>query len=276
MKTFGRVLVALDGSSLAERGLRLLGAISGPTGPNEVALLRVVAPRDDATLDEARAYLDIQREAAPGGSAVLIPTVGEDAATEILETTEDGYDLVVLMTHGRGGLKRWAQGSVAERVVRHCPIPLLLGNARTEVLPERIERILVPLDGSEHAASVLGLVKQLAPELDAEVVLVSAYWIDPHHRLHSMGFDTREIQAATEAHVADHEVLLKRHGISTSSVVALNEPAELILKAAESTSSDLIAMTTHGRSGVRRWVLGSVAEKVLRVSPVPVLLARVG
>ena len=190
------------------------------------------------------------------------------------EIDSGGYDLVVLMTHGRGGLKRWVWGSVAEHVVRHCPVPLLLGSAKAAKLPEQIERILVPLDGSKHAASILGLVKDLALSLRAQVVLVSAYWIDAYHHVHSLGIDAKDMRDAAEAHVQEHAADLEHHNIRTATAVERNHPAELILAAAESTGADLIAMTTHGRTGVKRWLLGSVAERVLRASPLPVLLVR--
>jgi len=278
MTIFKRILVALDGSDLAERGLTLLRAICSDTEEREISLLRVAAAEEGASEDslaEARSYLDTQRSACPSGSVHVLAKLGEDVAAEILSVTEAGYDLVILMTHGRGGVSRWVWGSVAERVVRHCPVPLLLGSAKATALPERIERILVPLDGSEHAASILGLVKDLALGLGAEVVLVSAYWIDPYHHVHSLGIDAKDMSDAAEAHLQEQAATLRSHNIRTSTVVARNHPAELILKAVESTASDLIAMTTHGRSGVQRWFLGSVAEKVLRVSPVPVLLVRV-
>lgn len=279
MTIFRRVLVALDGSHLAERGLTLLRAICRGAEEREISLLRVVTAREEdahaGALEDAREYLSGQRSACPGGTVQGIARSGEDVAAEILSVAEAGHDLVILMTHGSGGLMRWWSGSVAQRVVRHCPVPLLLGSARAAALPERIERILVPLDGSEQAASILGLVEDLALDLDAEVVLVSAYWVDAYHHVHSLGIDAGDMRAAAEAHIQEQAADLRRHGIRTSCIVALNQPAELILKAVESTASDLIAMTTHGRSGVRRWFLGSVAEKVLKVSPVPVLLSRV-
>jgi nucleotide-binding universal stress UspA family protein len=280
MTIFGRVLVTLDGSDLAERGLTLLGALRSGVEEREISLLRVVAARDEAAgeelLDEARRYLETQREACPYASVQVLTRLGEDTAAEILSVAETGYDLVVLMTQGQGGIKRWVWGSVAERVVRHCSVPLFVGNAREAAQPETIGRILVPLDGSERAASILDLVTDLALALRAEVVLVSACWIDAAHHANTVGIDAERLRTAAEAHLRDHAATLTRHGVDTSSIVALNEPAELILKAVESTGSDMIAMTTHGRSGVKRWLLGSVAEKVMRASPVPVLLLRVG
>tara|TARA_R110002072_G_scaffold79141_5_gene182908 strand:- start:262 stop:822 length:561 start_codon:yes stop_codon:yes gene_type:complete len=180
------------------------------------------------------------------------------------------------MTHGRGGPKRWIMGSVAERVLRHCSAPVLLGNANASPRTSReIKKILVPLDGSEHAASVLELVARLARSLGAEVVLFRAAWVDPTNNMLAYAREADALRAGLKAELEGLAEPLRRDGLTVTSRVALDYPAEAILKATELSGSDLIAMTTHGRSGLKRWLLGSVAEKVLRASPCPVLLVRV-
>jgi nucleotide-binding universal stress UspA family protein len=138
-------------------------------------------------------------------------------------------------------------------------------------------RILIPLDGSETAEAILPFAEALAGPLDAEVVLLRVVEpISPAEAMASAGIVTpdtltlRELEA--KAYLFDLEGRLARKGLRTRTRLALGAPADWILTVAGDTGADLIAMATHGRSGLRRVVLGSVAETVLRASPVPVLL----
>ncbi len=140
---------------------------------------------------------------------------------------------------------------------------------------ERFEKILVPLDGSDCAENVLQPVEKLASELKASLALlrvVSAYTfpgVDPTEA------EVKVVREA-EAYLQKVEDQLKAKGFKVSSHVRYGNDAEEILEHAAQKDIDLIAMTTHGRSGVRRFLLGSVAEKVLRHSPKPIFLIRCG
>jgi nucleotide-binding universal stress UspA family protein len=134
-------------------------------------------------------------------------------------------------------------------------------------------RILVPLDGSPLAGCILSDVVELATLHRADVVLLRV--ASAHARIVS---DLTEAQvhavAEAEGYLAEKEQRLAGHGIRVSSVVRYGQPAEEILDHARTSGIDLIAMSTHGRSGLERVLLGSVAERVLRESPIPVLLRR--
>jgi nucleotide-binding universal stress UspA family protein len=141
------------------------------------------------------------------------------------------------------------------------------------------QRMLVPLDGSERAEAILSFAEQVAGPLDAEVVLFRVLEPpSPIELVASAGvvtpdtFTLREIDA--KRYLSEIERRLSKKGLRVRTRVALGSPAEEILTAARSVSADLIAMATHGRSGIGRALLGSVAESVLRASPVPVLLIR--
>jgi nucleotide-binding universal stress UspA family protein len=134
-------------------------------------------------------------------------------------------------------------------------------------------RILVPLDGSDLAEAVLAEVSELATLHGAEVVLLR---VALAHAL--PGVDQTELQVRAveeaESYLARVEGRLRARGIKAESAVRYGRAAEEILDHIESCGADLIAMATHGRSGIQRWVLGSVAESVLRGAAVPVLLLR--
>jgi len=266
-----RVLLPLDGSPLSLHGLKLFEAVARED--SELVLFRVVSSADSVPKVEAK-LKKLAAELGPHASVQV--EVGEDPAGHILAAAATRQaDLVVLMTHGRGGLKRWMWGSVAEHVARHCQVPLLLGTpARVGGDEAAPRRILVPLDGSDLARLALEPVKALAAATRAEVVLFSAFWADPTDNPVAFTRALSVAQATAEQLLEKEVEELVEDGVKASAFVKRGEPAGAILDAAEAIEADLIAMTTHGRSGVRRWLLGSVAERVLRASPLPVLLVR--
>ena len=141
------------------------------------------------------------------------------------------------------------------------------------------ERMLVPLDGSVSAEAILPFAEQVAGPLDAEIVLFRVLEPpSPIELVASAGvvspdtFTLRDMEA--KRYLSEIERRLSKKGLRVRTRVTFGSPAEEILAAAQSTSADLIAMATRGRSGLGRALFGSVAESVLRSSPVPVLLIR--
>jgi len=140
------------------------------------------------------------------------------------------------------------------------------------------KKILVPLDGSELAECALSHVRAIATGCRVpEVVLLGV--VEPISQPVYAAFgdeQVRDIQKATQAYANDYLLKvaggLKEDGIVVQTVVVSGRPAEGILDYASNNQADLIIMSTHGRSGVSRWVLGSVAEKVVRRSVAPVLI----
>jgi nucleotide-binding universal stress UspA family protein len=191
-----------------------------------------------------------------------------------------------MATHGRSGINRWLLGSIAEKVLRGATNPLLLIRATEEAKTEgeaNLRSIVVPLDGSELAECVLPTVAELAKPLQLEVILFRAYTI-PYSALaaDAEGFylvtDEELISAMRDEAVAYLEKkaeAMKKLGVDRVSTIAeYGLAADEIISLARKTPDNLIAMCTHGRSGVKRWVLGSVTETVVRHSGDPVLVIR--
>jgi nucleotide-binding universal stress UspA family protein len=141
------------------------------------------------------------------------------------------------------------------------------------------ERVLIPLDGSELGEAILPFAEKIAGPLDAEIVLVRV--VEPLSAVEAMAapgvvtpdtFPLREMEA--KRYLTDVEKRLTGKGLRVRARIQIGSPAEEILAAAATVGADLIAMTTHGRSGLTRILFGSVAEAVLRASPVPVLMIR--
>jgi nucleotide-binding universal stress UspA family protein len=140
---------------------------------------------------------------------------------------------------------------------------------------EKFENILVPLDGSECAEMILPKVEKLATDLKANIHLLQVVYAHTFP-----GVDPTEAEVAVvrkaEEYLKKIEDQLKAKGFKVDTHVRYGDDAEEILDHASQKDIDLIAMTTHGRSGIKRFLLGSVAEKILRHSPKPIFLVRCG
>lgn len=282
---FPTILVPVDGSELGDAILDQLRRLLVRQDAR-VTLLRVVPLAGDEAarpvqerLDAAQAHLGRLRAglAERGVDARTLLLTGDPAAV-ILDTCEtERPSLVAMTTHGRSGPARWLRGSVAERVLRACPAPLLLANPRAVAATSelRVERILVPLDGSPLAGAIAPAVLDLARAFQATVtllhvggaapVLLDTPLVDP-----VLLPSPEELARAVEPVRAQ----LALAGLRARLEVAYGPPAQQILAEAERVPGTLVAMTTHGRTGALRWALGSVAEGVLRACACPIFVQR--
>ncbi len=277
---FDRILVPLDGSAVAEAVLSQVDRILR-RADSELILLRVaplsVYPSTELPvavpvyLSEAKSYvLDLAaRLSDQGARARGLALEGSPAETILDVVQRERATLITMATHGRGGLARWVFGSVAEKVLRASPVPVLVlrsfsqagGRRGTEALA--FKRILVPL--ARFHGGILPSVKELALLFGSSVSLL---------HVSEAGEDAEaKALARREAEAARAE--FQASGISTEFLERPGgDAAQEILAVAAEKDAGLIAITTHGRSGPSRWALGSVTEKVLRSSWIPLLVVR--
>jgi nucleotide-binding universal stress UspA family protein len=277
-----RILVPLDGSSESNAALPLARTLAMATGA-PITLLRVLSVDDDEAALYARSNLrKIADELA--GSGIHVDTVLRNghAAEQILQELATGsIDLIVMRTHGRAGLERAIIGSVAERVLKHTPVPMVLmrpGERRVT----RIQTLLVPVDGSPGGAVALGLAVALAHATGASIKLVQvavpvAMQTALSFEYGGMGYydpdwDDEAVTSA-QAYVDAMSKRLRDQGVNAAGT-ALVAPSIVqgITTAAERDASDLVIMSTHALTGPARAVLGSVADAVVRNSPCPVMV----
>jgi nucleotide-binding universal stress UspA family protein len=204
----------------------------------------------------------------------------------IIEKGEADSAMVITMaTHGRSGLNRFLLGSIAEKVLRGTANSLLVVRATEDaksVGETALKSIIVPLDGSELAESVLPMVAGLAKKLDLEIELFRAYHIPYNVYAGDDGYyagNYEEMIAGVRDEASEYldkkVAELKKLGVARVSCVTKQGFAgDEIIAVGRNTPGGLIAMCSHGRSGVKRWVLGSVAETVVRHSGGPVLITR--
>lgn len=274
-----RILVPLDGSLLAEAILPVVAPLARDHGA-EVILLEVMAGQGgqevqlDAELEAGR-YLE--RAAAylrsRGVGRVLVRVWHGEADQAIVNAaTREQASIIGMSTHGRSGLDWLRFGSVAERVVRRAPVPVLLvrGAAGWAHYGD-IARILVPLDRSEASEAVIPIVACLAGPLNLELQLLHVVEQAPTEPARGPAGE-RVSEADAETYLATVAARLGAHGLRVGVTARVGTPAELIPAVAAETKCGLIAMSTHGRSGLERLFLGSVAERVLRAVTVPVLM----
>jgi nucleotide-binding universal stress UspA family protein len=287
------ILVALDGSKLAERALPVIVGLAHRTSA-DVILATALVRRDGWTDSPpvlgweqeeqvaASAYLNIlQDDLLKRGLRVRGVRVEWGRADVVINEIADAEDIDVIgmTTHGRAGFARWVTGSVADKVLRTSRRPLLLVHSKdenAELLETDIKRILVPLDGSALSESVLPFIQELADALDASLVLLQVVVPTPELSASFLPGSTsilEELRIGAERYVSGVAKNLKEAGFAVDSSAAIGHASEAILDFAERTNADLIALSTHGRSGPARWILGSVADGVVRHADRPCLIA---
>jgi len=259
------VLVPLDGSRLAESVLdpvvQLVKASQG-----SILLFHAVTPAESFAMS-ASAFVTQERKRSAAYLARLAERLGEQGIgiEERIVTGEpsraiataagkEKVDLIAMSTHGRSGVREWAFGSVAERVMRATRVPVLIFRGRPAGRFS-IRKILVPLDGSEAAMAVLDRACDLADSLMAEVVLLHV---------------GKQIPDALERAMRS----LARRRTSYKMLLRKGDPARVILATVKEQDPDLIAMTPTGESQRERIQFGAVAEEVLKRADRPILLVQ--
>jgi nucleotide-binding universal stress UspA family protein len=304
------ILVPLDGSAFGEHALPLARAVMRRTGAS-LQLLHVVPPVPvveagapllaDADLmaqfrETARAYLEgvLRRLGGPTGASAPVVLEGEVVSQIQEHAARAGADLVVMATHGRGPLARFWLGGVADELVRRLPLPLLLVRPREAAAdlgrgPD-LGRVLLPLDGSPLAERALEPAIALGgPEATYTLLRVVKPALLPAYApeggrplgreveglLDQIQVIQKRLLAEAEGHLAGVAGRLRERGLRVQTRVVVEEqPAVAILREAADGRAGLIALETHGRHGLSRLFLGSVADKVVRGAAVPVLVHR--
>lgn len=293
---FKRILVPLDGSELSEWALQPAVRLARAAG-GEIILLQSLIPIDvtvptitneyirmwpeysrEQMRTNIREYLvSVQQKYHKPGVRWQILDVEGDAAGEIVDTaTAENADLIVMSTHGWSGVRKWALGSVTERVLHNVTCPVLAVRS-----PQTIKRLAVTLDGSQLAEQVVRPALALAAGLSARVTLLRVneplpaggvlgahgpaiefdWTITGKDRKYGM---VQQRQAQSELYLEEIARRYARDDVVVHSIVVDGPPVDKILECADLHGIDLIAMSTHGRTGLRRWLYGSVTAKVMR------------
>ncbi|MGN6733554.1 MAG: universal stress protein [Candidatus Binatia bacterium] len=293
---FTRILVPLDGSNNAERALPYARALAR-TLEIPVTLITVIETAADFFPKKLRDLDTLIQESMKGSEEYLEKvsrtfaeasvqyTVEKGKAEEaiIINAAADNGTLITMVSHGRSGVGRWLLGSVAEKVVHGANNAVLVVRANQEMTSEgeaAPNSIIVPLDGSNQAESVLLYVVELARAFHAKVTLLRAYSLKQiifsfeqyHPDLDGLKDALRwEAKTYLDEKVAE---LNSRGLVDVFCSATEGDAPETIIEMGKGAPRTLIAMSTHGGSMIKHWVLGSVAEKVLRHANNAVLVIR--
>jgi nucleotide-binding universal stress UspA family protein len=290
---YNKILAPLDGSELAEVSLWYAARLAGRLQAS-LTLVYVVNPTEMTSRHMYECYLQdtvvkikeqaqkMSTEAMGGEITVDYKILKGDPSEEIVDYADKNkIDLIILSTQGKSGIKRWALGNVANKVISATRKQVLLiraKGAKSDVYKDKLVKVLVPVDGSRESESILQFVTYLASKLDLEVTIFhmlvqpiesfpNKEMIDRSDRLRKQGKTYTEKLGAK----------LTRQGLRVKTVfneIYQSGEAAEIIKLAEEGGFSMVAMATHGRSGVGRWIYGSNANKVLNEGSTPLLLVR--
>ncbi len=275
----------LDGSELAEAALPYAKTLAEKFGAT-LLLVRVVdidAPAEIAA--DARDYL--ARVGKEIGLAVDIVVRYGDPAAEIVDLVLELPEAMITMTtHGRSGIGRWLFGSVADRVVRTAGVPVfLIRSSMPQRDPGDIRSILLPVDGSPLAEAAVPYATELARRFRATIHLVRVAETPEIYSLLSVPAGApasaevlnqlaQQLVESAESYVKELAERLRSEGLPVEAHVLEGIAPEQLLAFERERQPGIVVMATHGRSGLSRIVLGSVAERLLREGTVPLLLIR--
>lgn len=307
-----RILVPLDGSDRAERAMTVAARLARGSECSILALRVVALPpfrlaRYGEPAQIALAVIDVAREEAdeyvrslalrPEFRDITVETrvVEGHVSEEILDVARDETcDMIVICTHGYSGLNRWRLGRVATQVARHASVPVLVVPTHDEREASRAVgdpvRLLITLDGSALAEAAiapgLDIVRALAAPEHITVHLLevvdffATVMADTTHQDASSSVVGAEEQALQAARAYLETVAQRIHeehpgvNVITTAVLASDVADAIINMAEDSLGYDFIAMATHGRGGLQRWALGSITERVLHTTHLPLIIAR--
>jgi nucleotide-binding universal stress UspA family protein len=305
-----RILVPLDGSDLADEVIPWVDELAPPLQA-DVELIRVLdldvtseaalgevafnerlatgaasqagpiaadALESDPREPDARADLTRARNRLKRAQTVELSVIdGSPAEAIVARAAGSGATLIAMASHGRTGVARTVLGSVAGDVLRQSPVPVLVIRRGLQTLPRAPRTVLVPLDMSDLAEAALLAIEPLARELQWQIVLVHALELPPptlpvQGAAIPLGLPPSHSAEEAATYLDEMAARLKDAGLSATTRLGSGNAADALAAEATESGADLIAMSTHGRSGLGRWVLGSVTEAAINRAAVPVLV----
>lgn len=283
---FRRVLVPLDGSALAEAALGAAvtlarhshGEVLGVRVPEaaeifvaQAGITGVLWPDQSVqhSARQAKEYLaGLSRTWAPipedDWTLQTRVLAGEPAGAIVDAAATEDVDLICMSTHGYSGLTRWMLGSTTQKVLSAAPCPVLVTRGT-----EALHNLVITLDGSSLAEQAVQPGVDLAEAMGGSLTLLRV--IDDRHHEAEPGSDPH---MAAEVYLNGLAEALARPGLAIQTAIAAGPAADAILGYLTNQASHVVAMATHGRTGLRRWVYGSVAEKVLNHAHCALLIVR--
>jgi len=285
---FRRILVPLDGSDLAEQVFPHVAEVAGAFG-SEVLMIGICEAEQNDEDKTCLLYIDTKAEhlrSYAGDSSVRFNAevlIGKADLKIIDHAKEKDIGLIFMTSHGRSGVMPWSLGSTVSKVLYKACVPVIVvrakDNSRKVEKKSIFNKILIPLDGSDSSAEVLPYIAELTSKIESEVVLYHVIEKGKHvHTLGGLDFvpykdqDINIKKAKIIDYLEQESLKLKNTLAKVRSEVRIGEDAREIIKFAKKEDCSMIAMATHGHSGIEGWIHGSVTYKILRGSDKTVML----
>lgn len=292
---YENILVPLDGSELAEVSLPYAEELASRMG-SEITLIYLSPSENNPYYNVRKLYLDKIVSTTRGDcaklrkkeagainikSAMLVGNVAEEIVNY---ADKEDMGLIVLATHGRSGIKKWNMGSIASKVISATRRPIMLIRAKEASTDKKgtIDKLLLPMDGSTESESILPHALEIATNFKSEVVLFQAISLAyPTYTADAFAYVTYSDQQMDAMKTSALDYLdktgnaFKERGLEVKSDVRFGSTADEVINYADEIGADLVAMTTHGRSGIGRWLFGSTTVRVLKGGNTNLLLVRV-
>jgi len=287
---WNKILVPLDGSDLAELALPYAEELANAF-KSEIILLHVSEPSEDRYRHMHELYVKEVTDRIKGRFKKVTPVVvsGKPADEIISYADKNKVGIIIMTSHGRSGVLSWATGSIASKLLQGAAAPLLLVRAakpKREVTRQvLLNRILLPLDGSEAGEAAVGYIAEMMSRLESEVTLFGVVSSGQHIRsvggLDYINYSEEQLEMfkkEAEEYLDGVYRRLKRRKGTVEVVLKVGDKSgdvgQEILKFAEEKGVSLIAISSHGHSGIEKWVFGSIANKVVHNSRSPVLVVK--
>ena len=276
---FNRILVPLDGSKLAKQVFPAVAELAIAFG-SEVVIVGVCDHEDKKEGQACRLYINDEAEQLKGrlsGSSSTLRTIvlfGKPAEQILSYAEVNKVDLIIMSCFGHSGIMPWSMGSTANKVLKKTGVPLIV--VRSKELPEEtrlFSRIVIPLDGSEKSTAVLPYIRELAKLLYCEIFLIQVVEAGTHVRtiggMNYVRFSERDISSTKTAMKKYLEGVCTDLALTKAKVsceVRVGDAALEILKFADEKGCTLLAISSHGHSGIEAWAMGSITSKIVEVS----------
>ena len=285
-----KILVPLDGSEIGELALVYAKELAIAVDC-EVQMACATQRQDEPTLRMCGLYLEKVAErlltqvkrANPKSDVKTVIVDGEPADAVVEYTEKEGIDLLIMTSHGGSGIMPWTMGSTANKIIQKCQVPILMVRATHAILKRRpvkvFKTILLPLDGSPFGEAALQLTKTIASAVGSKIILL--FIVETVQHIHTIGgpdhfaYSEQQIELMKKAALKYMEGAKEQFGDRpVQIIVRTGDPAHEIIKVSKEENVSLVAMSSHGKSGMTRWMLGSISEKVLHAGKTPILLVR--
>jgi nucleotide-binding universal stress UspA family protein len=286
-----KILVPLDGSNLSEAALGQAEELAWAFG-SEVHLLGVCDCGADKQRRLMQGYLDQTAESLGRNTSEtplkIRATIldGDPAGRVIGYACQERMGLLIVVSHGHSGIRPWTMGSTANRIVHGAPLPVLLLRAaavkkKGGLRKSAFSKILLPLDGSTAGETALPYVLEVSARLRSEVTLLSV--VESGLRVHTIGgldfirFPEEQVRKMRQEMSSSLDGAVARfrdRGVEARGRLSSGHAADEIIKHAKEEGASLVAMSSHGKSGLQEWVFGSVSNKVLHAGKSHLLLVK--